>query len=152
MLPPVPPELSPEAIFLPDVRYLRTTFNGAAVVRAPAEIDLTTADQLRAALLDAAAGHDLAVVIDMTRTYFCDSSGLHVLLRAHKRMVAEGGQLRLVIPADGAVARIITLTGLRRVIPCFPSLTEALAGMPVAQPGQSAGPATIPADVSGRPR
>ncbi len=37
----------------------------------------------------------------MTRTQFCDSAGLGVLVRAHKQALAEGGELRLVMPADG---------------------------------------------------
>jgi hypothetical protein len=31
-------------------------------------------------------------------TRFCDSSGLHTLLAAHKRAQSEGGELLLVIP------------------------------------------------------
>lgn len=60
-------------------------------------------------------------------TRFYDSAGLQVLVRGHNRAQAEGGELRLVIPADGAVRRIVTLTGMDRSIPCFASLTEALA-------------------------
>jgi hypothetical protein len=49
----------------------------------------------------------------MSRTRFCDSAGFTVLVRAHKRAVAEGGELRLVIPL-------------------FSSLDEALAPRPAA--------------------
>lgn len=66
----------------------------------------------------------------MTRTAFCDSSCLHTLLRAHKRILAEGGELRLVVPRDGAVARILNLTSLDHLLPCFSSLSQALAPAP----------------------
>jgi hypothetical protein len=50
---------------------------------------------------------------------------------AHKQAVRDGGELRLAIPADGAVARIFQLTGADQLIPCFPSLTQAIgAGRP----------------------
>ena len=39
----------------------------------------------------------------MTRTRLCAAAGLSVLVRAHKRAVAEGGELRLVIPTGAAV-------------------------------------------------
>jgi hypothetical protein len=55
----------------------------------------------------------------MTRTRFCDASGLHALLRAHKRALFEGGELRLVIPAAGAVSGVIYLTCQDHLIPCF---------------------------------
>jgi anti-sigma B factor antagonist len=112
---------------LPDVRYLRKVINGVPVVAAPAEIDITTAEQLRAVLVEAAGGGHPTIVVDMTRTMFCDSSGLHTLLRAHKRALSAGGELRLVLPADGAVTRIVNLTCLNSFIPCFSSLAEALA-------------------------
>jgi hypothetical protein len=60
------------------------------------------------------------------------------VLRAHKRAVAEGGELRLVVPADGAVPRILNLTGLDLFLPCFSSLAGALA--PALAPG---GPAQL---------
>jgi anti-sigma B factor antagonist len=117
---------------VPDIRYLRKMTDGVPVITAPAEIDITTADQLRAVLLDTAARGHATVVVDLTDTRFCDSYGLHALLRAHKLARADGGELRLVIPADGAVPRIFALTCLDRVIPCFASLTEALAQAPAA--------------------
>jgi anti-sigma B factor antagonist len=121
-----------------DVRYLRKMIDGVPVVAAPAEIDVTVAEELRAVLLAAGSAGHPTVVVDMTRTVFCDSSGVHTLLRAHKRAVAEGGELRLVLPPDGAVPRIMTLTCLDRFIPCFPSLAEALARPPAAHPIQTA--------------
>lgn len=117
---------------MPDVRYLVEIIAGLPVVAAPAEIDITTADQLRLALLEATAHGHTTVVVDMTRTRFCDSAGLSVLARAHKRVLEEGGELRLVIPAQGPVFRIFTLTSLNRFIPRFASLPEALAQRPAA--------------------
>ena len=100
--------------------------NGVPVVTAPAEIDATAADQLRTVLLHAAARGHATIVVDMTRTRFCDSAGLTVLVRAHKRAVADGGELRLIIPAGGAVARIFAITRLDLVIPLFASPDDAL--------------------------
>ena len=62
-----------------------------------------------------------------------------VLIRAHKRALQEGGELRLVIPPGGAVSRIFTLTSLYRFIPRFASLGEALLQRPTA-PDPMAGP------------
>jgi anti-sigma B factor antagonist len=102
---------------VPGIRH-PLMINGMPVVTTPAEIDAATADQLRAALLHAGGRGHTTIVVDMTRTRFCDSAGVTVLVRAHKRAVAEGGELRLVIAADGAVARIFAITRLDLVIPC----------------------------------
>lgn len=115
---------------VPDIRYPVKMINDVPVVGAPAEIDVTTADQLCAVLLEAASGGHATVVVDMTRTQFCDSAGLRVLVRVHKRILEEGGELRLVMPADGAVFRVFTLTGLYRFIPRFDNVREALMQRP----------------------
>jgi anti-sigma B factor antagonist len=98
---------------------------GVPVVVAPQEIDITNVGQLRAALLHAAVRPGVALVVDMTRTRFCDSAGLHALIGAHKRAQAEGRQVRLVI-TGAQVRRILTLTALDRLIPVYTSLDQAL--------------------------
>ena len=111
---------------MPDGRFPVEVVGGVPVVAAPGEIDITNAEALSSALLTAAAnGHD-RLVVDMTRTQFCDSSGLHTLIAAHKRAEAEGREVLLVIPST-AVLRVFTLTGMDQVIPNFTSLAEALA-------------------------
>jgi anti-sigma B factor antagonist len=100
--------------------------SGVAVVTAPAEIDSGTVTHLRTALLQAAIGSHPTVVVDMTRTRLCDSAGLNLLVRAHKRALANGGEFRLVVPVGAAVRHIFAITGIDRVIPVFSRLQEAL--------------------------
>jgi anti-sigma B factor antagonist len=138
---------------MPDTSYLVEMISGVPVVTAPAEIDVTTANPLRTALLEAAAQGQATIVVDMTYTTYCDSAGLGVLIRAHKRALAEGGEVRLVIPAGGAVDRIFTLTSLYRFIPRFGGLPEALRPGPAAaaqqpQPRARLGPGTLEASVA----
>lgn len=100
--------------------------DGGPVVAEPAEIDITTAGHFRVFLLDSGARGYTAVVADMTGTVFCDLNGFHTLLRAHKRAMSEGGELRLVIFGAGAVPRVLNLSSLDPVVPCFSSLADAL--------------------------
>jgi anti-sigma B factor antagonist len=100
--------------------------SGVPVVTAPGEIDITSPPALRSALLKAATHGHGTVAVDMTQTSSCDCSGLHVLLAAHKRARAEGGELLLAFFAP-AVRRVFTLTGTGHIIPSFTSLDEALA-------------------------
>ena len=113
-----------------DVGYTHTLISDVPVLATPEEIDITTADLLRAALLQVTGNGHPVVVVDMTGTRFCDSAGLHSLLAAHKRALANGGELRLVMPAYGAVPRVFALTGMDGFLLCFGSLEEALAKAP----------------------
>lgn len=113
---------------------------GVPLVTAPAEIDVTSAVQLRWILLEWHARGHVTVVVDMTDTEFCDSAGLRALVRSHQQAAAGGGGLRLVMPDDRPVLRIFTITGLDRLIPRFASLELALAQIPAA-PGRPPCPA-----------
>ena len=116
--------------------------NGVPVVAAPGEIDISNADWLDAVLREAAARGHATFMVDMTGTTFCASSGVGVLVRAHKRAVAEGGELRLVIPASAAVLRVFAIAGIDRVIPNFPSLYEAVVPAPATAPRPPPDPGT----------
>ena len=113
-----------------DDSYPDTVINGVPVVATPAEIDITTADHLRIALLNTIRDSHPVVVVDMTSASFCDSAGVQALVAAHKRAQGEGSELRLVIPVGGTVARIFTLTGIDSLVPCFTHLEQALASTP----------------------
>jgi anti-sigma B factor antagonist len=111
---------------MPTGEFTVQVVSGVPVVEAPEEIDITNAPMLRSALLEAAAHGPGMLVADLSRTQFCDSSGLHTLLAAHKRAQAEGGELLLVLHGT-TVLRVFALTGIDRMIPSFTSLADALA-------------------------
>jgi anti-sigma B factor antagonist len=124
-----------------DGRFPVEMVDGVPVVAAPKEIDITNAPDLRSALLEAAAaanGHG-TVVADLSRTQFCDSSGLHTPLSAHKRATAAGGDVLLVLPGN-AVLRVFTITGVDQIIPNFTSLETALAQTSACGSNGRAGP------------
>ena len=50
--------------------------SGVPVVTLPAEVDVASADVLRAALLIAPQHGHAAIMVDMTQTQLCDSTGL----------------------------------------------------------------------------
>ena len=105
---------------------------GVPVVAAPGEIDASNADWLRTTLLETAARGHATFVVDMTRTRVCASAGLGALVRAHKRALAEGGELRLLMPTSATVLGIFALTGIDRLIPSFTDLDHALEPAPAA--------------------
>jgi anti-sigma B factor antagonist len=114
-----------ESMQMPDVSCPIRVIGGVPVVAAPEEIDIATGYGLRAALASASSG-SATVVVDMTGTRACDAVGLHVLVRAHKRALAAGGELRLIVSSP-EVLQLFAITGIDRVIRHFASLDDALA-------------------------
>jgi len=115
-----------------DVSFPVEVIGGVPVVAAPEEIDIANAGRLRAALGRAAGDRPGTLVVDLTRTRFCDSAAIHALVDAHKRARAAGGQVLLAV-SGAAVPRIFEIVGIDRVLPRFPSVAEALAHIPAAE-------------------
>jgi anti-sigma B factor antagonist len=101
----------------------------AVVIALPAEIDMATAGQAGQQLGSAIAPGVTAVIADMTATTFCDSSGIAMLVRAHRQAVANGTELRLVV-RSAPVLRALALARLDELLPVHPSLGQALAMAP----------------------
>ena len=94
------------------------------VVTLPAEVDVTNTSEVRQALL-AAASHDMPVlIVDMSGTTFCDSTGVRAIIDTYRQAAASGTELRLVATA---VLRILTIVGVDELIPIYPDLEAALA-------------------------
>jgi anti-sigma B factor antagonist len=101
--------------------------DGATVVTVTGEVDLMTAPKLAAALEDARAAGARLVVVDLSGVDFLDSSGLGVLVTAHRDLTDGQGTLHLVRPRP-SIDKVLTLTRLTEVIDTFDSLDAALAG------------------------
>lgn len=104
--------------------------DGAPVVVAlPAEIDVTNCDRVHDLLVAAFEPGVEIVIADLTSTFFCDSSGVHAIMRAHERAAAHDIQLWLAVAQDGSVRRVLELTGVGSLMPVYPSLPEAMGAL-----------------------
>jgi len=97
-----------------------------AVVTLPDHIDVSNASQIGEELLSVINRGATELIADMTATVSCDHAGTDAMLRAYPRALIAGTQLRLVVTAQ-AVQRVLTLNGLDRLIPVYPSLEAATA-------------------------
>ena len=79
------------------------------------EIDLYTAPRLHGELVTVLTGDEpVRLVVDMSGVEFCDSTGMNVLLAAHRRAREHGGDLELAAPRP-SVRKILQVTGLESV-------------------------------------
>jgi anti-sigma B factor antagonist len=89
--------------------------SGRIIMSLGGEIDLYTAPRLHGELVTVLAGDAPAqIVVDMSGVEFCDSTGMNVLLAAHRRAREQGGDLELAAPRP-AVRKILQVTGLESV-------------------------------------
>lgn len=94
-----------------------------AVLHADGEVDMHNADDLAAALRAPRVAAARAVILDLIRVPFMDSSGLRVLLLACEE---QPGGFALVLSPGSPVRRLLELTEVAERIPTFGSEEEAV--------------------------
>ena len=107
-----------------------------ALVTMPEHIDQPAAEAVGEQLLTIVDGDVRVLILDMTGTEACDHAGGSMLARVYQRAVLCGTELRLVT-TDEKVRRVLTLTGVDRLVPVYASVGAALAA---TAPGESTAP------------
>jgi anti-sigma B factor antagonist len=102
--------------------------DGVALLVLEGELDLSTCGKVDLAVDRMLADGMRLVVVDLTPLRFCDSTGLAALLRASKRVRAEGGSC-LVAGPRGAVRRILSMTRLERALTVVDDVQPALVAL-----------------------
>src|ERR1700735_5316487 len=105
----------------------QTIRRAPAIVRLPAEIDISNAQHVLALLRAVFAAGATVVVADLTSTVFCDTTGLHALMNVQRQGSAGGAQLRLAVAPGGPVHRVLEIMGLDRLVPVYASPDDAIA-------------------------
>jgi anti-sigma B factor antagonist len=98
--------------------------DGAVVVSLAGELDLYNAEEVRAALVDAAADGPEAFVVDLAEVTFIDSTALGVLIEACSRTTDHSG-FRLAAPGL-EVRRALEVSGLDRHFVVHDTVVDAL--------------------------
>ncbi|MFE9443155.1 STAS domain-containing protein [Streptomyces sp. NPDC006602] len=103
-----------------------------AVLRVSGELDLVTSPVLRQRVHDVIAEGGHSLVLDLSEVFFCDSSGVGVLIASRRLLRSCQGRLRLILPAHGAedgshVNRVLGALGVRRLFDVHPNLESAVA-------------------------
>ncbi|MFF4862339.1 STAS domain-containing protein [Streptomyces sp. NPDC001231] len=108
-----------------------------SVLRVAGELDLVTSPVLRQRVHEVVAQgrHDL--VLDLSEVFFCDSSGVGVLIAARRLIRSCQGRLRLILPARGAVDgshvnRVLGALGVRRLFDVYPDVAAAVDDEPLS--------------------
>lgn len=96
------------------------------VISPEGELDTARVADFRAALLDAAEGHAVRLVVDLSNVTFIDSSGLGALVEMDNRLRRGTRKLAVVAPQGTAVTVAIDLAGLRNRLPVFDTLGAAV--------------------------
>jgi anti-anti-sigma factor len=86
----------------------------ATIVRIQGEIDIASAGEVRETFIDVlAASPTTHLVVDLSGVGFVDSTGIGVMVAAHRRVTTNGGRFTAVVTTP-AVRKVLQTTGLLR--------------------------------------
>ncbi|MGW3661869.1 STAS domain-containing protein [Streptomyces sp. NPDC005141] len=97
---------------------------GIRVLVLSGEIDTDNVDLLRQALRIDGNGR-AQLVLDFSAVTFMDSSGVNVLVAAHRDAASGDGWIRMAA-LTAPVQRVVEIVGLDTIIACYPTLPQAL--------------------------
>jgi anti-sigma B factor antagonist len=100
---------------MPTLSVERSSDGEVEVVAVTGEIDISSAPRLISGLSEAVGNCELPVVVDLSSVDFMDSTGLALLLNAHRRLSRRGKGFAVVC-GDGPVRRVFTITDMVEVL------------------------------------
>jgi anti-anti-sigma factor len=98
------PRLASGALLDVALRPQGTTY----VVAVTGEMDVSSVSDVRSVLDRALRDEPETLLLDLGQLEFCDSSGVHLVVHAHRRATAQGIAF-LVLPPIGAARRVFDL-------------------------------------------
>ncbi|HEX4191022.1 MAG TPA: STAS domain-containing protein [Marmoricola sp.] len=109
-----------------DLTLTTRQVDGTTLVSVGGEIDVYTAPKLRDKITELVNSGHYALVIDMEKVDFLDSTGLGVLVGGLKKVRAQDGSMSLICNQD-RLLKIFRITGLAKVFTIHPDETAALS-------------------------
>src|SRR5947208_437527 len=102
--------------------------SGVTVIRLSGPIDVSQAIELRDLLGERISGAGAKVLVDLSGVPLIDSSGIGILVTAHRR-AAESGAGFAVAGASSSVARVFELTRANKLLRILPTVEEGVAAL-----------------------
>jgi anti-sigma B factor antagonist len=109
----------------------RTSQDGVELLLVEGEVDIATAPRLIGILNQAVQDAFNALVVDLSDVGFMDSTGLALLINAHRRLTRRSKGFAVVCPA-GPLRRVFEMTDMVETLHVCPDRkSAALAAAPV---------------------
>ena len=106
-----------------DLTFEDATVGAWKILAVAGELDMHTSPALQEQLDAISVGASPKVAVDLSAVPFMDSSSLGILVSNFKRLQERGGDLAIVGVA-GSPQKVLSITGIDRVIPIFDDVTD----------------------------
>jgi anti-sigma B factor antagonist len=100
---------------------------GWAVARVGGELDMSNCSYVRDELTRSIPGEADGLIVDLSETIYLDSAAIELLFELARRLGRHRQGLRIAMPDDSPLRRVLELTDVRAVAPVHPTVAAALA-------------------------
>jgi len=97
------------------------------VARVGGELDMTNCSYVRDELTRSIPADSEGMVVDLTGTAYLDSAAIELLFELARRLARHRQGLRIAMPDDSPLRRVLELTDVRAVAPVHPTVGAAVA-------------------------
>ena len=101
--------------------------DAAVVARVSGEVDMTNSSYVGEELVRAVPNDAAALVVDLSAARYLDSAAIELLFDLGRRLERRRQSLRLVLPPDSPLKRVLLLTEIDSVAPVHETLASALS-------------------------
>jgi anti-anti-sigma factor len=98
--------------------------HGVTVIELQGSVDVSQAMDLRELLGDKIDGPRARVLVDLSHVRLIDSSGIGILVTAHRRAAGAGAAFAIANP-NGSVARVLQMTRTDQLLRVFDTVEQA---------------------------
>ena len=98
------------------------------IIELEGEVDVYTAPQLKQQMIGLLEGGATALIVDLTKVEYLDSTALGVLIGGLKRLREREGNMVLVCPSP-RIRRVFEITGLDKIFDIFNTQSDATESM-----------------------
>ena len=103
--------------------------DSVSVAEIDGELDASNVDDVLGQLVAKVSNHAPGLVLDLAPTQYLDSAGVRVLFELARLLRSRRQELRLSVPVDGIVRKVLVLTAVADVVPLHESVESAVAAM-----------------------
>ena len=104
-------------------------FGAGVVARLTGEVDMTNASYVREELTKSVPNEAAGLVIDLSGTRYLDSAAIELLFELARRLERRRQALRIAIPPDSPLKRVLLLTDVNSVAAVHETAEGALADL-----------------------
>lgn len=98
------------------------------IIELTGEVDVYTAPQLKQQMIVLLEGGARALIVDLTKVEYLDSTALGVLIGGLKRLRERDGNVVLVCPSP-RIRRVFEITGLDKIFDIYETQADATESM-----------------------